>query len=60
MRTDEEIEREIEMAEAEIQAILKKRKLYIGMLYDDGVALTLGAQEEHDNGDIHVFEREAF
>lgn len=58
MKSDEQLDKSMDEAEAEIKATLKKHGLYIGIIYEDGVALTLGSQQKHANGDIRVYERE--
>lgn len=59
MKKDDEIFELMDKAEQEIKLILKKYNLDLGMLYDDGVAITL-RHEQHANGDISVRERESF
>lgn len=58
MKTEEEIEASMDAAEAEIMEILNTRGLYLGMLYPEGVGITLGFDETHPSGDVRVFERE--
>lgn len=58
MKSGPELDAAMDEAEKEIKAILKKHDLYIGILYEEGVALTLGYQQKHPNGDIRVYERE--
>lgn len=60
MKTDEEIENLFDGAEAEIKAVLKKYNLEIGMLYDDGVSITLRHTQQHESGDYSIRERESF
>lgn len=60
MLTDEQIFQKMDEAEAEIKAVLKKHDLSLGMLYDDGVAITLNHCQQHPSGDYSIREREAF
>lgn len=60
MLTHEQIEKKMDEAESEIKAVLKKHKLSLGMLYSEGVAVTICYQQQHQNGDCQMFEREAF
>lgn len=59
MKTDKEIETDMDAAEAEIKAVLKKYNLELGMLYDDGVAFVLNHTQRHPDGGYSVREREA-
>lgn len=60
MKTDEEIDSIFDSAESEIKAVLNKYNLEIGMLYDDGVAITLRHTQQHESGDYSIRERESF
>lgn len=59
MKTREQIEKEMDIAESEIKKILNKYNFTLGMLYDDGVAITINCTQPNENGDYSVFEREA-
>ena len=54
MRTLEEAVDDLDKAEAEIKVVLKKYKVDLGMLYDEGIALTLTVQDQYPSGDWSV------
>ena len=58
MKTDEQIEKEMDAAESEIKAVLNKYGMVLGMLYDEGIAITISHTQQHPNGDYFVRERE--
>lgn len=60
MKTDDDIYKAMDEAEQEIESILAKHGLGIGMLYDEGVGIVLTHQQQHPNGDCSMREREAF
>jgi len=60
MKADKEIYAAMDKAEIEIKQVLTKYGLGIGMLYDEGVAITLTHHQEHSSGDYSIREREAF
>lgn len=60
MKTNKEIDELMDKAESEIQAVLNKYGLYLGMLYDDGVTITLNHRQDRQDGTTLVVERGAF
>lgn len=56
----EEIEEALDKAEAEITKVLKKYDLHLGMLYDDGIAITLNHEQKLSDGTTERIRREAF
>ena len=60
MKTDEEIDQVMDEAEGEIEAVLTKYGLGIGLLYPDGISIMLTHEQKHPNGDYSIREREAF
>lgn len=60
MKTDEQINSEMDACEQEIREVLKKFGMSLGMLYDEGVAITLVHQQKYPSGDYSFLERECF
>ena len=58
MKTDAQIEKEMDVAESEIKKVLNKYGMCLGMLYNEGVAITISHTQQHPSGDYSVRERE--
>lgn len=58
MLSDKEIEQKMDQAEKEINDVLDEHGLYLGVMYEEGVSVTIGHQQEHPSGDLSIRERE--
>ena len=58
MKTDEEIDKEMDEVEDKILAILKKSSMSLGLLYHEGGCVMLCHIQNYPSGDTSVRERQ--
>lgn len=58
IKTDELIAKQMDEAESEINAVLEKYGLVLGMLYDEGGFVTLSHYQQHPSGEHSFMGRE--